>query len=50
MEQAKRLLREQQLSVAETAFHVGFTDVAHFSRIFKQVVGLAPRYYARRDP
>ena len=50
MEQAKRLLREQRLTVAEAAFHVGFTDVAHFSRIFKQVVGLAPRYYAHRDP
>jgi AraC-like DNA-binding protein len=50
MEQAKRLLREQQLTVAEAAFHVGFTDVAHFSRIFKQVVGIAPRDYAHREP
>jgi AraC-like DNA-binding protein len=50
IEQAKRLLREQHLAVAEVAFHIGFTDVAHFSRIFKQIVGVAPRYYAQGDP
>jgi two-component system response regulator YesN len=49
IDQAKRLLREQNLRVAEVAFHVGFRDAAHFSRIFKQVTGIAPNGYARQE-
>jgi AraC-like DNA-binding protein len=31
--------------VAEVALHVGFTDPHHFSRVFKQVMGVAPSHY-----
>ena len=44
--QAKRLLKEQNLTVSEVAFHVGYPDAGHFSRVFKQFVGLAPSQYA----
>ena len=43
---AKRLLSEQRFSVAEVAAHIGFADVHHFSRVFKQITGLAPSHYA----
>jgi AraC-like DNA-binding protein len=45
IDQARRLLNEQRLPVVEVAFHVGFTDPHHFSRVFKQVMGVAPSYY-----
>ncbi len=48
IEQAKRLLSEQQLSVFEVAFHVGFTDARHFSRVFKQITGLTPSQYTNQ--
>ncbi len=46
--QAKRLFNEQDLRVAEVGFHVGFDDVHHFSRVFKQMTGLSPSQYAGR--
>lgn len=34
-----------QLSVTEIAMRYGFSNMAHFSRCFKQRYGLSPRYY-----
>ena len=45
IEQAARLLNEQQLSVMEVAYHLGFADARHFSRTFKQVMGVSPGKY-----
>ncbi len=45
IDQAKRLLNEQRLPVFEVAFHVGFTDARHFSRVFKQFTGVPPSQY-----
>lgn len=47
IDQARRLLNEQRLPVVEVAFHVGFTDPHHFSRVFKQITGVAPSYYGK---
>src|SRR6267378_4250911 len=33
-------------SVKETAFHLGFKQVYHFSRAFKRRVGIAPSIFA----
>lgn len=41
IEQAKRLLSEQRLAVAEVALQVGFSDGRYFSRVFKQAYGPA---------
>ncbi len=49
IDQAQRLLREQRLPVFEVAFHVGFSDARHFSRVFKQVTGLTPSDYAEKQ-
>jgi len=46
IDQAKRLLSEQHLPVFEVAYHVGFTDARHFSRVFKQLTGVTPSEYA----
>jgi AraC-like DNA-binding protein len=48
IEQAQRLLSKQNLPVSEVALHVGFSDVHHFSRVFKQFTGLAPSRYVEQ--
>ncbi len=47
IERAKQLIAQQQLPIQTVASHAGFGDVRHFSRVFKQVVGLPPSAYAR---
>jgi len=52
MDRARRLLREEELSVAQVADAVGFPDPYHFSRVFRQQMGLPPSRYRdlARDP
>lgn len=38
----KELLKDQNLSVKEAAFSVGFNDVSHMSRWFSSIEGLSP--------
>ncbi|MBK1664311.1 hypothetical protein CKO38_12050 [Rhodospirillum rubrum] len=47
--QAKRLLVESDLAVAEIARRVGFEDPLHFSRDFRKRVGLAPTVFRERE-
>ncbi len=46
-EEAKRLLRETPLSVAEICQKVGYNDVKHFSRLFEKNFGVTPASYRR---
>ncbi len=52
MDRARRLLREEELSVAQVADAVGFPDPYHFSRVFRQHEGMPPSRYRElaRDP
>ncbi|WP_324674070.1 AraC family transcriptional regulator [Hymenobacter sp. GOD-10R] len=45
MTEAKVLLTGTHLPVSELSYRLGFYDVAHFSRWFKQAVGQAPSAY-----
>lgn len=45
MEKARELLSSTTLSVAEIGRIVGYADPLYFSRIFKQVAGMAPKVY-----
>ncbi len=47
IERAARLLCEQAMPVTAAALQVGFTDVRHFSRVFKGITGVRPREYAQ---
>lgn len=47
MQHAARLLQHSDLSVKATGRAVGFEDPYHFSRVFKQVHGVAPRDFRR---
>jgi AraC-like DNA-binding protein len=53
LEQAARLLvdpRQPDRSVTDIAFAVGFKDISHFSRAFKERYGAGPRDHRRRGP
>jgi AraC-like DNA-binding protein len=43
VEEAKRLLRDPSLTVAEVAYSVGCEDAFYFSRLFKKATGLSPQ-------
>lgn len=49
MEKAKALLKYSPYSIAEIAKMVGFSDPYHFSRRFKQMIGVAPTYFKEQD-
>ncbi|GHV19568.1 putative response regulatory protein [Clostridia bacterium] len=45
---AKKLLEDPSLRVHEVAERVGYTDVAHFSKVFKRVVGVSAGEYRNK--
>jgi AraC-like DNA-binding protein len=47
MEAAKKLLRNTMLPVSEVAFQVGYMDIAHFSKRFKEITGMSPKEYRK---
>lgn len=52
MEQRMRFARSRMLttrdSLSEVAFQCGLCDQAHFSRMFRRIVGLSPRIWRRQ--
>jgi AraC-like DNA-binding protein len=42
---AAAMLRSESSTVKEIAHAVGFTDVAHFSKSFKRIMGHSPKSY-----
>ncbi|MCT4011616.1 helix-turn-helix transcriptional regulator [Elizabethkingia anophelis] len=46
MKEAAALLKEKKYSVSEVGYKLGFTNLGHFSRIFKQHIGMSPKKYA----
>ena len=47
MKEAARMLKEEKLSVSEVGYRMGFTNLSHFSRIFKEHIGMKPKQYSR---
>jgi two-component system response regulator YesN len=40
---ARSLLRENKYSIGQVAYKVGFTDLRHFSKLFKEHSGVTPK-------
>jgi AraC-like DNA-binding protein len=47
IKEAARLLKEEKLSVSEVGYQLGFTNLSHFSRVFKDHIGAKPKQYSR---
>ncbi len=46
MREAARLLQEEQLSVSEAGYQLGFSNLSHFSRIFEAHMGMKPKKFS----
>jgi len=49
VEQAEKLIRENNMNIKEVAFAVGYQDPNYFSKIFRKLVGVSPSMYAERS-
>ena len=47
MKEAASLLKEEKLTVSEVGYKLGFTNLSHFSRVFKNHIGKNPKQYSR---
>ena len=45
LNEAKRLLSESQKRISEIGYSVGYSNISHFNRTFKKIVGLSPGEY-----
>lgn len=48
LEQAKALLSDSSLSIAEVASRVGFDDPNYFSSVFKKMLGVSPTVFRKK--
>ena len=49
MENARQLLENREMNIAEIAAHLGFSCSGHFTRTFKQHFGFAPSRYRKMN-
>ncbi len=49
LEQAARLLKEQKINITQVAYTVGFSNLAHFSTVFRKHFGMSPTEYVERQ-
>ena len=49
LEQAARLLKEQKINVTQVAYTVGFSNLAHFSTVFRKHFGVSPSEYVEQN-
>ena len=47
MKEAAILLKNEKLSVSDVGYRLGFTNLSHFSKVFKEHMGLNPKQYSR---
>jgi AraC-like DNA-binding protein len=48
LEEAKRLLRETELQISEIAYKVGYGNISHFNRVFKEATGQSPNDFRKK--
>jgi AraC-like DNA-binding protein len=47
MKEAAHLLKVEKLSVSDVGYQLGFTNLSHFSKVFKEHIGMKPKQYSR---
>jgi transcriptional regulator GlxA family with amidase domain len=48
LKRAAQLLEQNQLTIAEVTYEVGFSDLQYFRECFKKLFGLTPSEYAQK--
>lgn len=49
LEQAARMLKETEMNVSQVAYAVGFSNLGHFSKIFRTHFGIYPSEYSAKS-
>ncbi|MEN7549344.1 AraC family transcriptional regulator [Rapidithrix thailandica] len=49
LQHAQRLLNSTDMNISEIAFHCGFQNLSHFSKVFKQHTGFSPTEFQKED-
>lgn len=47
--EAKRLLKESNLQISEIAFKVGYGNISHFNRVFKELENCSPNEFRKQN-
>jgi len=50
MQKAKYLLLNENLSISEISYKVGFSSQAYFATVFKSKFGVTPKAFKEKDP
>lgn len=48
IERATHVLQQGDLTIAQVAYKFGFADQSHFTRVFKQVKGITPKFFLKQ--
>lgn len=48
IDKAKRLLSNEEVSIAQVAQEIGFSDQSYFTKVFKRIEGCTPKIYRAR--
>ena len=48
IETAKLYLKNENITITDIAFMVGFNDINYFSRVFKKITSFTPSQYAKK--
>ena len=48
LQKSKELIRENQYTISEIAYRLGFSSIHYFSRLFKKYFNTTPSDYARK--
>ena len=47
MKEAARLLKENEMSVSQVGFSLGFSNLSHFAKVFEQHIGTKPKSFQK---
>lgn len=48
LQKSKELIRDNQYTISEIAYRLGFSSIHYFSRLFKKYFNITPSAYARK--
>ncbi|MDW8852389.1 AraC family transcriptional regulator [Flavobacterium sp. MMLR14_040] len=48
MKEAARLLKENEMSVSQVGFSVGFSNLSHFAKVFEEHIGMKPKSFQKK--